>query len=132
MDPGPHLGDQLSALADGELAPAASAAARAHLDACPACRVELAYTEEARALVRGLPWVEPPRRLTLRPGRGTGRVTGLVAAAAAAVALVLLPGVGEDESAPPVGRLVEAHATSGVNPDPVSQVAPAAFPVSLR
>jgi anti-sigma factor RsiW len=132
MDVGPHLGDQLSALVDGELSPAASAVARAHLDSCPACRAELAHTEEARALVRGLPFVDPPTPLTVHPVRAASRVAGVVAAVAAAVALVLLPGVGEDRPSPPVGRLVEAHATSGVNPDPVSQVAPAAVPISLR
>jgi hypothetical protein len=43
-----------------------------------------------------------------------------------------LPGVGEDQPAPPVGRLVEVHATSAVNADPVSQVTPAVMPMSLR
>jgi anti-sigma factor RsiW len=132
VTPEPHLGDLLSALADGELASADVTTARAHLASCPACRGELAGTEEARAMVRSLPPVDPPVPLTLRRVPGGGGVAGAVAAAAAVVAVVLLPGVGEERPAPPVGRLVQVHATSGVNADPVSQLAPAAVPISLR
>ncbi|MDP9072421.1 MAG: zf-HC2 domain-containing protein, partial [Actinomycetota bacterium] len=60
MPPAEHLGDLLSALADAQLLPAEAAAARAHLGSCPECRRELAATEQTRALVRGLPLVDPP------------------------------------------------------------------------
>jgi anti-sigma factor RsiW len=129
---GGHLGDLLSALVDGELPAGDASAARAHLGGCPACRTELAATERARALVRGLPLVDPVAPLVTERGGGAGRLVGMVAAVAAVAALLLLPGVGEDQPAPPVGRLVEVHATSAVNADPVSQVTPAVMPMSLR
>ena len=131
--PGPHLGDRLSALVDGELDPTEEAVARGHLAACEACAGELAATARVQALVRGLPAVEPLSPLDLA---GTGRkagMAGVAAAVAAAGALVLMAGVDADRpDNPPVARLVEAHATSGVNADPVSQIAPAAVPVSMR
>lgn len=55
-----HLGDGLSALLDGELGEHEADLAAAHLDACEACRDELAAVQAGRALVRGLPFVEPP------------------------------------------------------------------------
>ncbi len=128
---GDHLGDLLSAVADGELDAAGATAARAHLGRCPTCRAELAATERARALVRGLPFVDPPISLVAGPPRGTGRLVGMVAGVAAGVALLLLPGVREEEPDPSVGRLVEVHATSAVNEDPVSQLTPALLPVSV-
>ncbi len=129
--PAEHLGDLLSGLADGELTPPEATAARIHLGSCPDCRLELAAVEQARALVRGLPLVDPPVPLALRRPARPARLAGMVAAAAAVIALLLLPGVGEDQPAPPVGRLVEVHATSAVNEDPVSQIAPAAISMSL-
>jgi anti-sigma factor RsiW len=130
---GPHLGDRLSALVDGELDAAAEAVARSHLAACEACTGELAATARVRDLVRGLPAVEPLSRLDLVGAGRRGGVAGLVAAVAAAVALVLMAGVQADRpDTPPVGRLVEVHATSVANADPVSQMAPAAVPVSMR
>ena len=133
MTPGAdHLGDLLSAMVDGELPEPDLTAARAHLGTCAACRAELAATERARGLVRGLPFVDPPFPLVAGRPPAPGRLVGMVAAVAAAVALLLLPGVGEEEPAPPVGRLVEVHTTSVVNADPVSQLTPAAIPMSLR
>lgn len=129
--PGAHLGDLLSALVDHELDPSEDAAARVHLARCPACTAELAATEQARALVRGLPAVEPPVPLTGPVVRRPRRAAPAMAAAAAVVAFVLLAGVGEERSDLRVGRLVEVHATSVVNADPVSQLAPAAIPVSF-
>ena len=129
---GDHLGDLLSAMSDGELDAAGAIAARAHLGGCPTFRAELAATERARALVRGLPLVDPPVPLVSVPAAPTGRLVGMVAAVAAAVALLLLPGVGEEQPVPAVGRLVDVHATSAVNADPVSQLTPAAIPMSLR
>ena len=55
-----HLGDLLSALLDGELTAAATAAEHAHLEGCPECAHELTLASEARQLVRSLPPVEPP------------------------------------------------------------------------
>ena len=127
-----HLADLLSAMVDGELAAADATAARAHLVACNACQAELAATEHVRDLVRDLPAVDPPVPLGAGRAPVTGRLVGMVAAVAAAVALVLLPRVGEEEPAPPVGRLVEVHTTSVVNSDPVSQLTPGALSVSLR
>lgn len=131
--PGPHLGDRLSALVDAELDPAGEAVARSHLAACEACAGELAATARVRELVRGLPAVEPPSPVDLPvTGRRAG-VAGVAAGVAAAVALVLMAGVNTDRpDNPPVARLVEVHATSVVNADPLSQLAPAAVPVSMR
>jgi hypothetical protein len=55
-----HLGDDLSALLDGELSAEQEAAARAHLDGCASCRDELAAVEDARQMLRALPFVDPP------------------------------------------------------------------------
>jgi anti-sigma factor RsiW len=59
--PGPrgHLGDRLSALADGELDEREAAAARAHLADCDGCRAELRGIELVRSAVQGLPPVDP-------------------------------------------------------------------------
>jgi hypothetical protein len=57
-----------------------------------------------------------------------------VAAAAAAVAAVVLLQVTpqQDPVTPKVGQLVQTHAASGGNTDPVGQVSPVAVPVSFR
>jgi anti-sigma factor RsiW len=55
-----HLGDALSALLDGELAPAQQDAARAHLSVCADCSRELAAVGQARTWIRALPPVDPP------------------------------------------------------------------------
>ncbi|MGH9151636.1 MAG: zf-HC2 domain-containing protein, partial [Acidimicrobiales bacterium] len=52
--PTPHLGDALSALADGQLPDDEAGAARDHVAACVSCAAELAAVEQVRALVRGL------------------------------------------------------------------------------
>ncbi|MGH9157022.1 MAG: anti-sigma factor family protein [Acidimicrobiales bacterium] len=130
----PCLGDSLSGLADGELTPDDALAAQAHLAVCRTCTREFEATVGARALVRGLPTVDPRRPLApaylLAVGR---RWAAPVAAAAAAVAMVLLTTVGGDRAPTqaPVARLVQVHATSAVNTDPVSQLAPSAIPVSF-
>jgi len=58
--PSAHLGDALSALLDGELSDADTAAARAHLATCPTCEAELGAIDQARTWLRGLPPIEPP------------------------------------------------------------------------
>jgi hypothetical protein len=55
-----HLGDDLSALLDGELAPDEAVAAQAHLASCDDCSRELASVQASRDLLRGLPFVDPP------------------------------------------------------------------------
>jgi hypothetical protein len=75
MAPGDaHLGDRLSALLDGELAPEEVARARAHLAGCHECAAELEAADAARSLLRSLPPVEPPAGwlddiVLWRPGR---------------------------------------------------------------
>lgn len=135
---GMHLGDALSALVDGELSSAESAAARGHLAGCEACRAELAAVEETRTLLRGLPALDLPP-VVLERARWVGRrrpsrVAALAATAvavAASILFVVVPPEPEPVS-PKVGRLVEVHATSGVDGDPLSRLTPAAVPVSFE
>lgn len=130
----PHLGDLVSALADGQLVPADEEVARSHLTGCASCSAELAATLEVRALVRCLPAVDPRRPLIAveaSPGRPS-RAAGLLAAAAASVALLVLSGMDHDNrSVPQVAQLVQVHSTAPVNIDPMSQLAPALIPASL-
>ena len=129
-----HLDDLLSALADGQLDAVEATAARTHVATCAWCAAELASVERMRELVRGLGPVEPRRPLVAvppAPGR-LGRRAGLVATAAAAVAMVVLSGMDlETQGAPQVANLVQVHSTAPVNADPMSQLVPAAVPVSL-
>lgn len=131
--PDEHLGEAISALADGELAPREAGAAHEHLARCPVCAGELAATVEVRSLVRSLPVLEPRRVLRAVPAEPPSRrwVARSAAAAAAVAVLLLAAGVREEPPADPMAQLVRAHTTSLVNADPVSQVAPAAIPVSF-
>lgn len=135
-DRGSHLGDAISALLDGELDVVDEAAVRDHLAGCDSCAAELRATQAVRAALRALPVVAPVSDLAARARRRARRERPLVWAAAAAtvVALVVLAGGGQDDrSAPPVARLVEAHATADVRADPVTHlVPPALIPVSLE
>jgi anti-sigma factor RsiW len=120
-----HLADALSALADGELSPADEAAAHAHLAECALCQAELAGVQAARSLVRALPLLDPPSR-----ARRPSRVAGLAAAAMAAAAslvFVATAAAPDEPAAPSVSRLVDVHATSGANADPMTQLTPVAF-----
>lgn len=145
-----HLGDHLSALLDGELAEPDADEARRHLAACPTCTAELGEVGQARSWVRHLPLVAPPPgfleqllagdrspvvasgRAVVVPFRRRRAAVAVLAgcAAAAAAVLGLLPAP-ESPAEPPVGRLVEAHATSGVGGDPVTQLVPVGIPVSF-
>lgn len=58
-EPGGHLGDALSALADGELTPDEANAARAHLASCPKCSADLDSLDRVRARLRDLPLLDP-------------------------------------------------------------------------
>jgi anti-sigma factor RsiW len=135
-----HAGDALSALLDGELSAADEADVRGHLAGCEQCRAELATTERMRTLVRELPELELPS-IVVERARWVGRARrpSRLAAAAAAVAAVaasalfVVAGAGREAPvSPEMGRLVEVHATSGANGDPVSQLTPAAVPASFE
>jgi anti-sigma factor RsiW len=131
---GHHLGDRLSALLDGELAPAEAAAARIHLEGCGRCRAELRAVEEARGALRSLPWLEPPPSLSAWVGRRRRRTrraaVGLVASAAAAAALVVAAPHRPPTVRPPVADLVDVHAaTASVAGDPVSELVSVGIPV---
>ncbi|MGI8686506.1 MAG: anti-sigma factor family protein [Acidimicrobiales bacterium] len=129
-----HLGEALSALVDGQLDHDGEAAALDHLAGCDACAAELASTTAVRSIVRALPPVEPLRPLVAVPPQPARprRLAGVLAAAAASVAMLMLSGVQPDAgTGPQVAQLVQVHTTSPVNADPMSQVAPAALPVSF-
>ena len=131
----PHLGDQLSALVDGELDADAAASARAHVQTCGACAAELEDTRAGRRAIRLLPAVEPPPGFLAglvaaggEPGhteedappapivplrRRRAAQLASAAAAAAAVAVFLAGGeVPADDVQPQVGGVVAAHAAT--------------------
>ena len=56
-----EAGRQISAYLDDELGPGEASELRAHLDACPACRSELAGIRTTREVLRALPQVRAPR-----------------------------------------------------------------------
>ena len=132
-----HLGDLLSALLDGEMAPWQADAARVHMASCPACATELDAVGGARSWVRGLPPVDPPFGLYERMLRSRHRwaragVAALTAGAAVSIGMVAFSSPREAPVSPPVARLVDAHtATASVAGDPLSQLVPAATPVSF-
>ena len=132
-----HLGDLLSALLDGELAPGQAEAARAHLAGCPLCSAELDAVGGARAWVRGLPPVDPPFGLYERMLRSRHRwaragLAAFTAGAAVSIGLVAVSSPREAPVSPPVANLVDAHAaTASVAGDPLSQLVPVATPVSF-
>lgn len=89
-----HPDDLLSAYLDGELDLWEEARLRAHLEHCPACRVELADLHRVRGAVRSLPRLDLPSSLALeRPGAAATsrrlRWAGALAAAAMVVAIGL-------------------------------------------
>jgi putative zinc finger protein len=132
-----HLGDLLSALLDSELAPWQAEAARAHLASCPVCAAELDAVGTARSWVRELPPVDPPFGLYERLLRSRNRfaragVAALAAGAAVSIGMVAFSSPRQAPVSPPVARLVDAHAaTASVAGDPLSQLVPAATPVSF-
>ena len=129
-------GDVLSALVDGELAPAEAAAVRAHAATCTTCRDELSALEGVRALVRSLPALDLPPAVVERVRwvgrRRPSRVAAVAAAAvAAAASLLFVAAAPTDPVTPPVDRLLQVHATSGLNGDPLTQLVPIAVPISF-
>ncbi|WP_448059435.1 anti-sigma factor family protein [Cellulomonas hominis] len=61
-----HLGARISALADGQLPPAAAERALAHVALCPQCAQELAGARQARRVLTGADDVLPTADLTAR------------------------------------------------------------------
>ncbi|MGV8977638.1 MAG: zf-HC2 domain-containing protein [Cellulomonas sp.] len=61
-----HLGDRISALADGQLTPAATERALAHVATCCACTAELSSARAARRAVASVDAVAPTADLTAR------------------------------------------------------------------
>ncbi|GIG36390.1 zf-HC2 domain-containing protein [Cellulomonas pakistanensis] len=61
-----HLGDRVSALVDGQLAPAAAERALAHVAGCPRCAADLAAARAARRVLSGCDDVRPAGDLTAR------------------------------------------------------------------
>jgi anti-sigma factor RsiW len=129
-----HLGDRLSALLDGSLDAATAESARAHLAECPACAAELDTISAARALVRGLPVVDPPfgyfeRMLSRRRRLPLG--LGVLAAGAASVALVSMTAPTRSTS-PPIAPLVQHHVVSAsLVDDPLMQLTPVVVPTTV-
>lgn len=92
--PGGHLGEELSAYLDGELATIEMPAVMSHLEMCGDCRAELADLDRSRTAVRALPGLEPPAFLRVERAKAADRnrrrwpgvaLAGSVAAAALAV-----------------------------------------------
>jgi anti-sigma factor RsiW len=81
QDAGGHLGDRLSSLVDGELAPDELARARLHLERCETCAHELAEVEGARRMLRGLGTPKPPEGFLSGLVRRHKRLTLLLVAA---------------------------------------------------
>jgi len=146
MSAAEHLGDLLSALADGELTSFEAAAAQTHVTQCSVCAAELDDVTTARAFVRGLPQLDPPfgfyervlrhdRRLAAAGTGWKGRRVAAAAfgSAAAAVVLLGLAPPRDTPVSPPVNSLVEAHATgASFGGDPLSRLAPIGVPVTFR
>jgi anti-sigma factor RsiW len=131
--PGDHLGDLLSAMADGELTAADRRAAEAHLATCWQCRTEHEGVIRAQQLVAGLPLLEPPAAVwALMRARSLRRWpiawAGVAAAAAAMFGLAAVPN--HHRVTPPLTTYVQVHAASA-SQEPVSGLAPVAVPVSL-
>lgn len=132
-----HPGEGLSALLDGELSPQEEAEVQAHLVSCMTCRHEMETVQLARLWVRALPPVEPPfglyERMLLpyRPGRRRVAMALLGAAAAVAAVLVSVAPAPQQPVSPQVATLIEAHATSAADGDPLTNLAPAGVPVSI-
>lgn len=103
--PGEHLGEQLSAYLDGELATIEMPAVSAHLDSCTECRRELAELDRSRTAVRALPGLESPvflevHREAVRETKRGLRTALAVASGVAAVAIAFTVGPFATETEP--------------------------------
>lgn len=115
-----HLGDDLSALLDGELSAEQEAAARTHLAGCASCRDELAAVEDARQMLRSLPFIDPPAGfLDGFIGRRHRRRRVAVAAAgfASVATMITLVAAGPMEDVPDLAPHPEALAAAHLEPD---------------
>jgi anti-sigma factor RsiW len=130
---GPHLGDILSGLVDGELTEGLRAAAEDHLALCPACGAELEGTARVRLLVAELPALAVPAVVwtgMMTSGRRPRPLAWAGAAAAVIGLSVLVASPSNHRVTPPMTRFVQVHAVS-TGTDPLTQLAPAAVPASL-
>jgi anti-sigma factor RsiW len=133
-----HPGDLLSALLDGELTPAEETGVRAHVDTCVDCQRELQRIGEARTFVRDLPAVDPPfgfyeRMVRPRYRWARAGVAALAGAAAVSVAVMAVAAPREPHVTPHVAQLVDTHtASASTTGDPISEITPAAEPVSFK
>ena len=103
--PGEHLGEQISAYLDGELATIEMPAVSTHLDTCTDCRRELAELDKSRTAVRALPGLEPPAFLEVRRAAKVDHKRGLrttiaVASGVAAVTIAFTLGPFSSEPEP--------------------------------
>ena len=140
--------DLLSAYLDGEATADERALVERQLEESSEWRVVLEEVRTTRAMLLALPtreaptgfWdsllqpdIAPPVQLeAVRKRRGKQAITWLagVAAAAAIVAVVLVPG--QSSVKPAVATLVSRHAVrSSVSEEPVSQLAPVAVPMKV-
>lgn len=92
-----HLGAQLSAYLDGELATLELPVLTSHLGSCADCRHELAELDRSRTAVRALPGIEPPEFLDVHRAERTGhghrlRTAAVIVSGAAAVMLAFTVG----------------------------------------
>jgi hypothetical protein len=112
-----HLGDLLSALVDGELAPSARETVERHLASCPACRAERDMAFRMHELVAALPLLDPPSAVwtALMTDRARPRPALIWAGVAAAVIGLSL--------------LAASPARHRVTPAPVRTVAFTTIPV---
>jgi hypothetical protein len=129
---GTHVGDQLSALLDGELDPQQVAAVQAHLDGCERCRHELEATDAARAMLRGLPFVDPPLGFVdgvigSRRRRRHHAVAVALLASVATMATLVVGGAYDDvpEVDAELSTMAEAHGGEPLGqPTPPDEVGP--------
>ena len=145
--------DLLSAYLDGEIDEQTRATVEARLSALSEWRAELETVRGARDLVRALPlretpagfWDEVSSRVAndeapnphaaipraARRIRRPGRLVGAVAAAAAVIAVVVLPG--RPEVRPNVAAVVTRHGAQSADAgDPISTLAPVGPLAGLR
>lgn len=122
QDTGAHLGDRLSSLVDGELAPDELATARLHLERCETCARELAEVEGTRRMLRGLGAPKPPEGFLSGLVRRHKRLTLLLVAASllvgASAALAYALRAPQEDVTPRVRSSVE----------PTAEPAPARLP----
>ncbi len=109
-----HLGTQIAALVDGQLAPAATERALCHVAGCPECAAELAAQRSARAVLAGAGQVPVAADLT-------ARILALGAAAGAPCAAPDHPATRVRQSLGTLRQRVAAHTGAPVPMPPSRQ-----------